>query len=82
MATAPVSRVIVSVHCAAASDTWWVLATLVISGAPRLPMAATTSATNTNVATSTPGRLCPVCARATSRIPWVATLASPSRSSI
>ena len=45
-------------------------------------MAATTSATNTNVATSTPGRLCPACARATSRIPWVATLAPASRSSI
>ena len=39
MATAPVSSVMVSVHCALASDTWNVVATLVISGAPRLPTA-------------------------------------------
>lgn len=45
---APLKRVIVNVHCALPSDTWNVVATLVISGAPRLPTAATTMAMNSS----------------------------------
>ena len=45
---APLRRVIVSVHCALASDTPNVVATLVIRGAPRLPTAATTKAMNSS----------------------------------
>src|SRR5437899_2606707 len=52
---APVSRVMVRVHCALARDTSNVVATLVISGAPRLPTAATTRAMNTSDGTSTRG---------------------------
>lgn len=52
VATAPDSRGAVSVHCALARDTCIVVATLVISGAPRLPTAATTSATKTSAGTS------------------------------
>src|SRR5579859_4482666 len=39
---APLKRVMVCVHCALSSDTPNVVATLVMSGAPRLPTAATT----------------------------------------
>ena len=52
---APLRRVMVSVHCAAASDTWNVVATLVIRGAPRLPTAATTKAMNSSEGTSSRG---------------------------
>lgn len=52
MATAPDSSVMVSVHWALASDTRNVVATLVIKGAPRLPMAATTSAMKMREGTS------------------------------
>ena len=52
MATAPDSSVMVSVHWALASDTWNVVATLVISGAPRLPTTATTSAMKRREGTS------------------------------
>jgi hypothetical protein len=45
----------VSVHCALSSDTWNVTATLVISGAPRLPTAATTRAMNISDGTSSRG---------------------------
>ena len=48
VATAPARRVTVNVHCALASDTWKVVATLVMSGAPRLPTAATTRAMKSN----------------------------------
>ena len=49
MATAPVSSAMVKVHCAASRDTRSVVATLVISGAPRLPTTATTSAISSSV---------------------------------
>ena len=46
-AIAPANSVTVRVHCAAASGTFNVVATEVISGAPRLLITATTSATAT-----------------------------------
>lgn len=52
VATAPASRVMVRVHWALLRDTPKRVATLVISGAPRLPIAATTSAMNTSDGTS------------------------------
>ena len=42
MITAPTSNVIVSDHCAFASDIWLVRATVGTNGAPRLPITATT----------------------------------------
>jgi len=51
-ATAPVSSAIVRVHWAAARETPSVVATLVISGAPRLPTTATTSAISSSVLVS------------------------------
>ena len=48
----------VSDHCALASETWNVVATLVISGAPRLPTTATTSAMTSTVDLSSGGS-CP-----------------------
>ena len=50
--TAPLSSVTVSVHWAAAKDTCNCVATLVISGAPRLPTAAATSAMKISVGTN------------------------------
>ncbi len=55
MARAPLNKVMVSVHCALSSETWNVDATLVMSGAPRLPIAATTSAMNISEETSSRG---------------------------
>jgi hypothetical protein len=55
VARAPLNKVMVSVHCALSSDTWNVVATLVMSGAPRLPIAATTRATNISEGTSSRG---------------------------
>jgi hypothetical protein len=52
---APLRRVIVNVHCALASETWNVVATLVIRGAPRLPTAATTKAMNSSEGTNSRG---------------------------
>ena len=52
VATAPTISVTVSVHCAPASDTSKLCATAVISGAPRLPIAATTNAMKSSPATS------------------------------
>ncbi|MCP9983167.1 hypothetical protein [Actinomadura madurae] len=42
----------VSVHCALSRETWNVVATLVMSGVPRLATAATTSAMNIRAGTS------------------------------
>jgi hypothetical protein len=55
VATAPAKRVMVRVHWAASRDTPNVVATLVISGAPKLPTTATTSAMNSSDGTSRRG---------------------------
>lgn len=52
VATAPLSSAMVSVHCALSSETWYVVATLVMSGVPRLATAATTRAMNIREGTS------------------------------
>lgn len=52
VATAPLSRAMVSVHCALSRETWNVVATLVMSGVPRLATAATTRAMNIRAGTS------------------------------
>ncbi|CAM5706376.1 hypothetical protein SALBM217S_02917 [Streptomyces griseoloalbus] len=52
VATAPLSSATVSVHCALPSETWNVVATLVMSGAPMLPTAATTRAMHISEGTS------------------------------
>ncbi|MGW0916616.1 hypothetical protein ACWD1Z_33550 [Streptomyces sp. NPDC002784] len=52
MATAPLSSATVSVHCALPGETCNEVATLVMSGTPRLATAATTRAMNSSEGTS------------------------------
>lgn len=68
VATAPLSSATVSVHCALPSETWNEVATLVMSGVPRLATAATTRAMNIRAGTSS---------RASERAPGNAFTATP-----